>query len=71
MDKLELEIEWDCMRMLARWSPEARDLRFVMVVNRRIPILERIGDYITDICEQVVYLKEALVIKHQRLSIWR
>lgn len=169
IDTLELEIEWDCMRVLARWSPEARDLRFVMVVNRAIPILERIadhacnlahtalaigpqpqshplpelplmgdrvremlqaaldafavsdavaaravierdeevnqlydnifralldqmasdtatvnqagrlllvakhleriGDYVTDICEQVVYLKEALVIKHQRLSI--
>ena len=30
--------------------------------------LERIGDYVTDICEQIVYLKEALVIKHQRSS---
>lgn len=168
IDALELEVEWDCMRVLARWSPEARDLRFVMVVNRMIPILERvadhacnlahtalaigprpqlqplpelslmgnrvremlhaalaafansdavaaravierdeevnqlydnifralldqmandtatvnqagrlllvakhlerIGDYVTDIGEQVVYLKEALVIKHQRLS---
>jgi phosphate transport system protein len=28
--------------------------------------LERIGDYVTDICEQVVYMKEALVIKHSR-----
>jgi phosphate transport system protein len=30
--------------------------------------LERIGDYVTDICEQIVYMKEATVIKHQRLS---
>jgi phosphate transport system protein len=30
--------------------------------------LERIGDYVTDICEQIVYLKDALVIKHQRSS---
>jgi phosphate transport system protein len=30
--------------------------------------LERIGDYVTDICEQVVYMKEAKVIKHQRVS---
>jgi phosphate transport system protein len=30
--------------------------------------LERIGDYVTDICEQIVYMKEAMVIKHQRLS---
>jgi phosphate transport system protein len=28
--------------------------------------LERIGDYVTDICELIVYMKEALVIKHAR-----
>jgi phosphate transport system protein len=168
IDDLELEIEWVCIRILALRSPEARDLRLVMTVNRLIPILERIadhacnlaraalaigrkpslspgpdllkmsriaremlraaldafaasdattaravierdeevnqlydrifhdlldrmsrdpavagaaarlllvakhleriGDYVTDICEQVVYLKDALVIKHQRSS---
>ncbi|MCI0391052.1 MAG: phosphate signaling complex protein PhoU [Acidobacteria bacterium] len=168
IDALELELEWNCIRILALRSPEARDLRLVMTVNRLILILERIadhacnlaraacviggkpqlsptpdllkmsrisremlrasldsfaasdasaaravierdkevnqlydrisqylldrmsrdpgvtshaarlllvakhleriGDYVTDICEQVVYLKESLVIKHQRLS---
>ncbi len=168
IDALELEIEWSCVRILALRSPEARDLRLVMTVNRLIPILERIadhacnlaraaraigakpqlkpvpdllkmsrivremlrealdsfaasdssaaravierdeevnrlydltfhdllgrmsrnssvtshaahfllvakhleriGDYVTDICEHIVYLKEAMVIKHQRLS---
>jgi phosphate transport system protein len=168
IDDLELEIEWACIRVLALRSPEARDLRLVMTVNRLIPILERIadhacnlaraalaigrkpplspgpdllkmsritremlraaldafsasdattaravierdeevnqlydrifhdlldrmshdpavagaaarlllvakhleriGDYVTDICEQIVYLKDALVIKHQRSS---
>ncbi|MBL8186390.1 MAG: phosphate signaling complex protein PhoU [Acidobacteria bacterium] len=28
--------------------------------------LERIGDYVTDICELIVYMKEAMVIKHSR-----
>jgi phosphate transport system protein len=168
IDDLELEIEWACIRILALRSPEARDLRLVMTVNRLVPILERIadhacnlaraalaigrkpplspgpdllkmsriarkmlraaldafaasdattaravierdeevnqlydqifhdlldrmsrdpavagaaarlllvakhleriGDYVTDICEQIVYLKDALVIKHQRSS---
>ncbi|HEU0178240.1 MAG TPA: phosphate signaling complex protein PhoU [Blastocatellia bacterium] len=168
IDALELEIERSCIRILALRSPEARDLRLVMTINRLIPILERIadhacniahaaraigakprlepapdlskmariaremlraaldsfaasdataaravierdddvdrlydrifqglldrmsrdpgvtsnaarlllvakhleriGDYVTDICEQVVYMKEAKVIKHQRLS---
>ena len=28
--------------------------------------LERIGDYVTDICELIVYMSEAQVIKHQK-----
>jgi phosphate uptake regulator len=27
--------------------------------------LERIGDYVKDICEMTVYMKEAVFIKHQ------
>lgn len=30
--------------------------------------LERIGDYVTDICEQIVFMTEARVIKHARLA---
>ncbi|HKX28757.1 MAG TPA: phosphate signaling complex protein PhoU [Blastocatellia bacterium] len=30
--------------------------------------LERIGDYMKDICEQIVFIKEGRVIKHRRLS---
>ena len=29
---------------------------------------ERIGDYVTDICELIVYMKEALVIKHSQIA---
>jgi phosphate transport system protein len=45
IDDLELEIDWACIRILALRSPEARDLRFVMGVNRLVPILERIADH--------------------------
>jgi len=40
----------------------SRAARLVLVAKH----LERIGDYVTDICEQIVYMKEALVIKHSR-----
>ena len=39
-----------------------RAARLLMVAKH----LERIGDYVTDICELIVYMKEALVIKHAR-----
>jgi phosphate transport system protein len=38
----------------------ARAARLVLVAKH----LERIGDYVTDICELIVFMKEALVIKH-------
>jgi len=41
----------------------SRAARLVLVAKH----LERIGDYVTDICEQIVYMKEALVIKHSQL----
>jgi len=46
-------------------DPQAagRAARLVLVAKH----LERIGDYVTDICEQIVFMKEALVIKHSQL----
>jgi phosphate transport system protein len=49
IDVLELEIEQSCIRILALRTPEARDLRLVMTVNRLIPILERIADHACNI----------------------
>jgi hypothetical protein len=38
--------------------------RLLLVAKRQ----ERIGDYVTDICEQIVYMKEATVIKRRRVN---
>ena len=38
-----------------------RDARLLFVAKH----LERIGDYVTDICELTVYMAEAAVIKHR------
>ena len=41
----------------------SRAARLLLVAKH----LERIGDYVTDICEQIVFMAEAQVIKHPRL----
>ncbi len=41
----------------------SRAARLLLVAKH----LERIGDYVTDICEQIVYMTEAQIIKHPRL----
>ena len=64
IDQLEVEIDRLCVDVLALRQPAARDLRFVISVAKITPILERVADYVTDICELTVYMTEAAVIKH-------
>ena len=47
-------------RMVSEPSSASRDARLIFVAKH----LERIGDYLTDICELTVYMAEATVIKH-------
>ena len=47
-------------RMVSEPSNASRDARLIFVAKH----LERIGDYVTDICELTVYMTEATVIKH-------
>lgn len=49
-------------RMSADPAAAGRAARLLMVAKH----LERIGDYVTDICELIVYMKDAMVIKHAR-----
>jgi phosphate transport system protein len=52
----------DCMS--TDTGAAGRVARLLMVAKH----LERIGDYVKDICELTVYMKEAMVIKHPQLS---
>ncbi|HYN25918.1 MAG TPA: phosphate signaling complex protein PhoU [Pyrinomonadaceae bacterium] len=47
-------------RMVSEPSTASRDARLIFVAKH----LERIGDYVTDICELTVYMAEAAFIKH-------
>jgi len=63
IDLKEIEIEERCIRILALYSPEATDLRFVVSILKSIVDLERVGDLARDICETALYLAEVPPIK--------
>ncbi|MEO2065863.1 MAG: phosphate signaling complex protein PhoU, partial [Desulfurobacteriaceae bacterium] len=63
IDLKEIEIEERCIRILALYSPEATDLRFVVSVLKSIVDLERVGDLARDICETAIYLSELPPLK--------
>jgi phosphate transport system protein len=63
IDLKEIEIEERCIRILALYSPEATDLRFVVSILKSIVDLERVGDLARDICETAIYLAEVSPIK--------
>lgn len=53
LDKMQLQIDNDAIRLLTVYSPVAGDLRFIMSVSRITNELERIGDHTTNMCESV------------------
>jgi len=59
IDLLEVEIEEDCLKILALHQPVAVDLRFLIAVLKINNDLERIGDLAYNIAERVVVLSES------------
>lgn len=58
LDHLEVEIEEECLKILALHQPVAVDLRYVIAVLKMNNDLERIGDLAVDISERAVYLSQ-------------
>ncbi len=62
INRLEVEIEEACLGLLARYQPEARDLRFIAMVFKIVNDLERVGDQAVNISERTLdLLKEPLL----------
>jgi phosphate transport system protein len=56
IDNKEIEIEEDCLKILALHQPVAIDLRFIVAVLKINNDLERIGDLAVNIAERAVFL---------------
>ncbi len=56
IDRLELDIDERCVRVLARRQPVASDLRFITTTLKIVTDLERVGDLAVNVCERVVDL---------------
>jgi phosphate transport system protein len=59
IDLKEVEIEEDCLKILALHQPVASDLRFVVSTLKINNDLERIGDLGVNIAERVIYLSHS------------
>lgn len=58
INAMELQIDQECSRILARRQPAASDLRLVLAVVKSTTDLERIGDEATRIARQAIRLSE-------------
>ena len=56
VDEIEVEVEEECLKILALHQPVAVDLRFITAVIKINNDLERIGDEAVNIAERVIYL---------------
>jgi len=63
INRLEVEVDDLCMRILARRQPVASDLRFITMALKLVTDLERIGDLGVNVCERVLELNEEPPLK--------
>lgn len=63
VDSLDLEIDEDCLRLLALQQPAAKDLRFITTAMKITTDLERMADQAVNICQRAIELNEEPQLK--------
>ncbi|MEI7590603.1 MAG: phosphate signaling complex protein PhoU [Deltaproteobacteria bacterium] len=63
IDKMDVDIEERCIKLLALRQPAARDLRFITTAIKINGHLERIGDMASNIARKVILLNEEPQLK--------
>jgi phosphate transport system protein len=56
IDQMEVDLEEECLKLLALYQPVAIDLRFIIAVLKINNDLERIGDLAVNIAERALYI---------------
>ena len=56
IDQIEVDVEEECLKILALYQPVAIDLRFIVAVIKINNDLERIGDIAVNIAERAAFL---------------
>ncbi len=72
VNDFEHAIEQECLRIILREQPVAKDLRLITSVLKMITDLERIGDHAVDISKLTVFMEktnEVFQVKQTRLMI--
>lgn len=63
VDRMEIEIEEKCVKLIARQQPLAIDLRTIFTTIKLVTDLERIADHAVDIAKVTLRLKDEKYIK--------
>lgn len=63
INALDVEIDEECIRLIALMQPKAGDLRFLTTAMKITADLERMGDLAEDVCERVLELNEEPPLK--------
>ncbi len=63
IDRMEVEVEEECLKILALYQPVAADLRFVIAVLKINNDLERMGDLAKNIAKRVAQLEGATTVE--------
>jgi phosphate transport system protein len=63
INALDVEIDEECIRLIALRQPKARDLRFITIAMKITTDLERMGDLAENIAERAIELNEEPQLK--------
>jgi phosphate transport system protein len=63
INALDVEIDEECIRLIALRQPKARDLRFITIAMKITSDLERMGDLAVNIAERALELNEEPILK--------